>query len=41
MFRNAWVNYKSFIEIWIKSFGYILQTLRKFEQIGTTSFKFG
>jgi len=24
-----------------KSFGYILTTLMKFEQIGTTSFKFG
>jgi len=37
------VNYKSFIQIWIKSksFGYILTTLMKFEQIETTSFKFG
>jgi len=37
------VNYKSFIKIGIKSksFGYILTTLMKFEQIGTTSFKFG
>jgi len=37
------VNYKSFIQMWIKSksFGYILTTLMKFEQIGTTSFKFG
>jgi len=37
------VNYKSFIQIWIKSksFGYILTTLMKFEQIVTTSFKFG
>jgi len=36
------VNYKSFIQIWIKSksFGYILTALMKFEQIGTTSFKF-
>jgi len=30
------VNYKSFIQIWIKSksFGYILTTLIKFEQLG-------
>jgi len=37
------MNYKSFIQIWMKSksFGYILVTLMKFEQIGTTSFKFG
>jgi len=37
------VNCKSFIQIWIKtkSFGYILKTLITFEQIGTTSFKFG
>jgi len=37
------MNYKSFIQIWIKakSFGYILTTLMKFEQIGPTSFKFG
>jgi len=37
------VNYKSFIQTWIKSkaFVYILTTLMKFEQIGTTSFKFG
>jgi len=37
------VNSKSFIQIWIKSksFGYILTTLMKFEQIGTASFKLG
>jgi len=33
----------SFIQLWIKpkSFGYILTTIMKIEQIGTTSFKFG
>jgi len=37
------VNYKIFIQIWIKSksIGYILTTLMKFELIGATSFKFG
>jgi len=37
------VNYKSYIHIWIKSkpFGYILTIVMKFEQFGTTSFKFG
>jgi len=32
------LNYKSFIQIWIKSksFEYILTTLMKFEQIGST-----
>jgi len=37
------VTYKSFIQIWIKSksFEYFLTILMKFEQIGTTSFKFG
>jgi len=39
--KSVWVNYKSFIKIWIKSFGCILTILMKFEQIGTTSFKFG
>jgi len=41
-FRNIWVNRKSFIQIWIKSklFGLSLTSLMKFEQIGTTSFKF-
>jgi len=37
------LNYKSFIQIWIKSksFGYILTILMKVEQIETTLFKFG
>jgi len=37
------VNNESFIQMWIKSksFWYILTMLMKFEQIGTTSFKFG